>query len=90
MPDEYTNLSDDALAELVCRHVEPQPWGRDGNQPVPVEIWYHCGGVERLPWWAVRFVVSVKGATRKYGRQTGGTLREALLAARAQQTGSTS
>jgi hypothetical protein len=84
-------LADAQLVDDVCRHVEQQPWGRDGNSPVPVEIWYHTrSGSGQQSYWAVRFVVAVKGATRKYGRTTGATLREALTAARAQQIGGAS
>lgn len=84
-------LTDAQLVDDVCRHVEHQPWGRDGNQPVPVEIWYHTRThTEHASYWVVRFVVAAKGSRRKYGRTTGATLREALTAAREQQTGGAS
>jgi hypothetical protein len=89
--NEWPAWADADLADAVCRHVEHQPWGRCGNDPVPVEIWYHTRANAGHPaFWVVRFVVAVKGSTRKFGRATGPTLREALTAARAQQTDSAS
>jgi hypothetical protein len=71
------------LAREIQAHVPHQPWGRNGNDPVDVELWYDAGKGDRA--WRVRFVVALKGGRRVYETAGGRTVEAALEAARKAQ-----
>jgi hypothetical protein len=73
------------LAALVQTHVTGQPWGRHGNNPVPIELFYNHR--DHATAWTVRHVLRVKGTHRHWGYASGPTILAALKAARASQTG---
>jgi hypothetical protein len=73
--DEAASLLD-VLAYDVQHIVRKQPWGRNGDEPVPVEIFFDW---DRKPEpWAVKFVVGLRNSQRKWSWARGATLREAL------------
>lgn len=72
----------DLLATLVQNHVQSQPWSRYGSHPVPLEFSYNA---ESLMPWSVRYVKSVRGSRRNYGRASGKDLLSALRRAREDQ-----
>ena len=75
----------DVVNELACRvqyHVPQQPWGRWGDAPVPVELWFDAGSDGRSPHWRLRFVTGLKNGKRTWGHAEGKTVEAALAAAR--------
>lgn len=74
-----------SLIESVQSHVPKQPWGRNGYEPMPVQIWFNQrqSGRERDPW-VVEFVAGLNrtGSKRVWRTTSGATLEEALSKAR--------
>jgi hypothetical protein len=68
------------LARRVQFHVPRQPWGRNGYEPPPLEIWRHDDG-----HWVVSYVTTIARGKRRWGRSSGVTLEAALAAARTVQ-----
>lgn len=79
----------DALARMVQNHVPDQPWGRWGNAPVPIEIYFNAAGADPAQPWSVKFVTGLKGGNRQWAWASGGTLTEALRGARHKQVTAT-
>jgi hypothetical protein len=84
-----THAAINSAAADVQNLIPKQPWGRHGNEPVPIDLTFN----ERAPAdsrWTVRYVQRVTSTKRVYAFASGATVADALNNALRAQRRSTS